>query len=298
MWAGKAAAGAVIPFIMEVLLYKYGAGKTLRAWAVALVVLTAPLLFYLKPRIPISPAHTRRPLCWTFLKKPGFWLLQIGNIIQALGYLLPATYLASYAKDVGIQSPIKGAMLIAVVSLANVPGSMFSGFLGDHYPAATVILISSIGSSMAVLLLWGLAAQMALLVPFAALYGFFGGGFSSSYSAIAKEMKRADEGVEDGVVMGCLLGARGVGFMVGGPMSAALLNGRSNLKSSGFDGKYGLIIVFTGATALFGSCGLMWTTLKAVCGSSVVRSSVVCTEAPVICMGNTPIRRPIHYNAL
>jgi len=168
MWAGKAAAGAVIPFVMSGLLDKYGAQGALRAWAVALVVLTAPLLFYLKPRIPISTAHTQRPLSWSFLKKPGFWMLQIGNIIQALGYLLPPTYLASYANELRFPS-IFGALLIAVVSLANVPGSMFSGFLGDHYPAASVILISSIGSSMAVLFLWGVTAQKALLVLFAAL---------------------------------------------------------------------------------------------------------------------------------
>ncbi len=289
MWAGKAAAGAVIPFIMQGLLDKYQSENTLRAWAVALVVLTAPLLYYLKPRIPISPDNTRRPLSWTFLRKPAFWMLQTGNIIQGLGYLLPPTYLASYAKDIGIQSQIKGAMLIAVVSLANVPGSMFSGFLGDRYPAVTVILISSIGSSMAVLLLWGLTAQLALLVLFAALYGFFAGGFSSAYSAIAKEMKRADEGVEDGVVMGLLLGARGIGFMVGGPMSAALLKSGQQDMTFGFASQYGRIIIFTGVTALFGSCGWMWTTLKATCDSS---------EPPVICLGHSQIRRPIPYNAL
>jgi MFS family permease len=287
MWAGKAAAGAVIPFVMSGLLDKYGAQGALRAWAVALVVLTAPLLFYLKPRIPISTAHTQRPLSWSFLKKPGFWMLQIGNIIQALGYLLPPTYLASYANELRFPS-IFGALLIAVVSLANVPGSMFSGFLGDHYPAASVILISSIGSSMAVLFLWGVTAQKALLVLFAALYGFFAGGFSSAYSAIVKEMKRADEGVENGVVMGLLLGGRGVGFMAAGPMSAALLQGGSKDPKFGFDTQYGRVIMFTGATALFGSCGWMWTTLKAACGSYVDG-----TKAPVIRMGSTQIQRPI-----
>jgi MFS family permease len=287
MWAGKAAAGVVIPFVMSGLLDKYEAKKTLQGWAVILVVLTAPLLFYLKPRIPISTAHTQRPLSWSFLKKSGFWMLQIGNIIQASGYLLPPTYLASYANDLKLPS-IFGAVLIAVVSLANVPGSMFSGFLGDHYPAATVILISSIGSSMAVFLLWGLAAQKALLVLFAALYGFFGGGFSSAYSAIVKEMKRADEGVENGVVMGLLLGGRGVGFMAAGPMSAALLQGGSQDPKFGFDSKYGRVIIFTGATALFGSFGWMLTTLKAACGSYVEES-----KAPVICLGSIPIQRPI-----
>jgi MFS family permease len=266
MWAGKAAAGVVVPFIMSALLDRYGPRTTLQAWAVSLVVLTAPLLFYLKPRVPLSTSHIQRPLSWVFLRKPGFWMLQIGNIIQAFGYLLPSTYLASYANDLGLPS-ISGAVLLAVVSLANVPGSLFSGFLGDRYPPTTVIFICSIGSTVAVLLFWGLAAQMALLVIFAVVYGFFAGGFSTTYSGILKEMKRADEGIETGLVMGLLLGGRGVGFMAAGPVSAALLQGGSKIIEHakwGYSTQYGPVIVCTGATALFGSWGWMWKMLKAV----------------------------------
>jgi MFS family permease len=265
MWAGKAAAGVVVPFIVSALLDKYGPRTTLQAWAVSLVVLTAPLLFYLKPRIPLSSSHTQRPISWSFLRKSGFWMLEIGNVVQAFGYLLPTTYLASYANDLGLPS-ISGAVLIAVVSLANVPGSLFSGYLGDRLQPTTVILISSIGSTVAVLLFWGLAAQMALLVIFAAAYGFFAGGFSSTYSGILKEMKRADEGVEAGLVMGLLLGGRGVGFMAAGPVSAALLKGGERMIEHakwGYDTQYGPVIICTGATALFGSWGWMWKMLKA-----------------------------------
>ena len=185
---------------MSALLDKYGPRATLQVWAVSLVVLTAPLLFYLKPRIPLSSSHAQRPLSWSFLKRWGFWMLEVGNIIQALGYLLPYTYLASYANDLGLPS-ISGPVLIAVISLANVPGALFSGFLGDRVQPTTVILICSVGSTVAVLLFWGLAAQMALLVIFATVYGFFAGGFSSTYSGILTEMKRVDEGVETGLVM-------------------------------------------------------------------------------------------------
>ena len=265
MWAGKAAAGVFVPFILSALLDKYGPRTTLQAWAISLVVLTGPLLFYLKPRIPLSASHTQRPLSWIFLKRSAFWMLQIGNVVQAFGYLLPTTYLASYANDLGLPS-ISGAILIAVVALASVPGALFIGYLGDRLQPTTVILICSIGSTVAVLLFWGLAAQMALLVVFAAAYGFFAGGFSSTYSGILKEMKRVDEGVETGLVMGLLLGGRGLGFTAAGPVSAALLQGGPKIIDHakwGYSTQYGPLIICTGATALFGSWGWMWKILKA-----------------------------------
>lgn len=92
-------------------------------------------------------------------------------------------------------------------------------------------------------------------------YGFFSGGFSSTYPGIVKEMNRVDEGVDTGLVMGLLLGGRGVGFVVGGPVSAALLNtGWQVIEKArwGYSTEYGPVILCTGASALFGSWGWMW----------------------------------------
>jgi hypothetical protein len=111
-----------------------------RIWAISLVIITSPLLFTLKPRIPLSAATTRRPLDWRFLKITFFWMLQLGSICQALGYLLPTTYLASYAHDLGLPS-LTGAVLIAVCSLASVLGSFVTGFVNDKLTPTTVIFV-------------------------------------------------------------------------------------------------------------------------------------------------------------
>jgi nitrate/nitrite transporter NarK len=47
MWAGKSVTGVILPFAMQSLLTSYGSRTTLRIWAIALFVLTAPLLFFL-----------------------------------------------------------------------------------------------------------------------------------------------------------------------------------------------------------------------------------------------------------
>lgn len=80
-------------------------------------------------------------------------------------------------------------------------------------------------------------------------------------------MKRRDEGVDTGLVMGMLLGARGVGFVIGGPVSAALLDiGKqvSGNAGSGYSTQYGAVIIYTGITAVFGGWGWMWKTMRNV----------------------------------
>lgn len=264
IWAGKSVAGVIFPLLMSSLLPRFGPATTLRAWAISLLVLTAPLLFFLKPRIPLSASTTQRSLSWRFLRNSSFWMLQAGNVIQSCGYLLPTTYLASYAHALGLPS-LTGAVLIAVFSLASVPGGLTIGMLSDRLRPTTVILISSLGSTIAVFLFWGLSTHLALLIVFSILYGFFAGGFSSTYPGILKEMGETDERVDTGLVMGLLLGGRGVGFVVGGPVSAALLKMGGSVIGGGkwgYDTQYGPVILCTGATALFGGWGWMWKVLR------------------------------------
>ena len=264
LWAGKALAGCIFPFLMSSLLLRFGACTTLRIWAISLVIITSPLLVTLKPRIPHSTATARRPLDWRFLKITSFWMLQVGNICQALGYLLPTTYLTSYAHDLGLPR-LTGAILIAVCSLGSVLGSLVTGFLNDRLTPTTVILLSSLGSTLAVLIFWGLSSGIALLSVFAIFYGFFAGGFSSTYPGILHEMRKEDRNVDTGLVMGLLLGGRGIGFLMSGPVSGGLMKSALGEGGTlGYDTQYGPIIVATGVTALFGSWGWMWKMLGAV----------------------------------
>lgn len=262
IWAGKSAGGVVCPFIMSVLLSRFGPRTTLLAWSIALFMITSPLLFFLKPRVPLSRSSTSRSLYWGFLKHPTFWMMQIGNVIQSLGYLLPSTYLSSYAHTLGLPS-ITGAVLLAVFSLASVPGGVVIGSLCDRLKPTTVILISSLGSTFAVFLFWGLSSSLALLMVFSITYGFFAGGFSSTYSGVLHEMRREDGSVHTGLVMGLLLGGRGVGFVVGGPVSGGLLKETfGGLGNMGYRTEYGPVIIATGVTAVFGGWGWMWKTYR------------------------------------
>ena len=92
--AGGGVAGTVVPLLMQWILHTWGFRTALRTWAVVSSVLTILAISQVKPRIPIRHAE-RRPqrVTFGFLRSSAFWILQFGNIIQSLGYFMPALYL-------------------------------------------------------------------------------------------------------------------------------------------------------------------------------------------------------------
>lgn len=94
--AGGGAAGVAIPLVMEWVLNRWGYQTALRAWAVAVFVLTAPTLYFNKGRLPVRRGMDSGPqrIELRFLKTRAFWILQLANIVQGLGYFLPSTYLS------------------------------------------------------------------------------------------------------------------------------------------------------------------------------------------------------------
>ncbi|KAI1383877.1 MFS general substrate transporter [Hypoxylon trugodes] len=284
MWSGKSVSGAGMPFLANALLSRYGGRTTLRIFCVASAILTIPPLLLMRERpatrSPVSTATASEDgdareidggrevrdgrLSFAFARHTTFWILQCGNVFQSLGYLMPSTYIASYAAALGFPSATR-PILLALISLASVFGSLMIGLLSDAgLRANTVILVSSLGSALPVFLLWGLgggAHQVAILIVFTILYGFFAGGFSSTWPGILREMKRRDRAVDTGLIFGMLLGGRGIGFVVSGPVGGALLQA-NRFKAEDFTGfatQYGPMIVYTGLTTTLGAWSWFWT---------------------------------------
>lgn len=229
---------------------------------------------FMKPRIPISPSASARRLDLSFLKQATFWMLQTGNIIQSFGYFLPTTFLPSYStRTVGL-SQNTGTMLVSLFNATSVFGGIALGALCDRFSVTNIMLLSSVGSALSVLLFWGMASSsdsdssqtaIALLTIFSITYGFFAGGFSSTWSGVITQIKRdSSPSLDTGLVFGLLAGGRGIGNVISGPLSTVLLQSGSLGDSSGLSGntgyetQYGTLILFTGITAFFGAWSWMW----------------------------------------
>ena len=146
----------------------------------------------------------------------------------------------------------------------------------DRLQVYTCILVSTLGSTLSVFLLWGFSYRFPTLLVFSSVYGLFAGCWSSTYpgvvSAVKSEFRLRRERSEssegnglagsaqrvkdvDGMMVLAMMGVgRGIGNLVSGPVSEALV------KAGGlgaYGAGYGNLVVFTGVSAFCGGVGVL-----------------------------------------
>ena len=262
MWAGTGVAGVVLPLILQYLLHAYGFRTTLRVWSITLLILTGPLLFFVKPRIPLSQSprqhRSARTFDFSFLTLRTFLILQFCNILEGLGYFMPSIYLPTYAQQYLEAGSLPSAFTLITINVASVFGCVLMGHLIDRFHVTTCILISTIGATLGTFLLWGFSTSLPLLYIFCITYGLFAGSFSSTWTGVIKDVQKKTDSADAGLVFGILAAGRGIGNVVSGPLSEALTGGKPWEGEAGFayGSGYGPLIAFTGITAACG--GLSW----------------------------------------
>ncbi|KAI0628738.1 major facilitator superfamily domain-containing protein [Trametes polyzona] len=245
--ASSGATGAVMPFIIQALLDRYGHRTTLRASAVAMFVLTAPLLPLFHGRLPVSEQTRLARTEWSFLKRPLFWVYAAATLIQGLGFFFPTVFLPSYATSVGI-SPILGALLLALMSIAQVLGQFAFGYLSDKNLSVSLLAgAACVAAAASSLTLWGLGRSMGLLVVFSLLYGFFAFGFGTMRVAMGRAVSEDPSAVFATYAIFVFL--QGVGNVLVSPISAALTSSRGVMHDRYGAGKYEGMVFLTGATS-------------------------------------------------
>ncbi|KAF7561868.1 hypothetical protein G7046_g2247 [Stylonectria norvegica] len=271
MWSGTGLAGFVLPLLLQFLLGRYGFRTTLRIWAVALFILIVPLVYFIKPRLPYGTAAPASPFKLGFVRSPTFLLHQFANVVQALGFFLPGIYLPSYARSVLGAGAFPAALTILLVNVASVFGCVAMGTLIDRLHVTTCIMISTVGTTIGTFLLWGFATNLPVLYIYCIIYGFFAGSYTSAWPGIMRQVT-AMPGPHDDVrgpggssfdpvmVFGLLAAGRGVGNVISGPLSEALIKGMpwQGHAAGGYGSGYGTLIAFTGTTALVGGASFLW----------------------------------------
>jgi hypothetical protein len=269
--------GLVFPFLLNYLLTTLGHANTLRIWSAILLTLCTPLIYFVKPRFrrPKSSSSssqiTKSPISYAFLTTRTHLFLQAANILESLGFFLPSIYLPSYTASLSPPLPsYTGTLLLALLNLFSVFGAIFLGYLSDRFHIVNVILLSTLGSTLSVFLLWGFASNLGILVGFVIMYGFFAGGFSALWTGMYKEVRKTgDAKAGMGQLMGIFAAGRGIGAVCSGPVSEVLLGvmkgkGFGGGEGYGYGGKFGVLIVFTGVSTFCGVVALGVKTKKSV----------------------------------
>lgn len=258
VWAGGAASGVAIPLVMDWVLSHWGFRTALRTWAVVSVVVTTPALVFMRGRLPDQHADMGpQRLEMRFVLSPAFWVLQAGNIVQGLGYFMPGLYLPSFATAQGWSS-LSGTLALSLSNGAQVLGATFTGWLVDRYHVTTALNVCTAGTVVAVFLFWSFAVYQPVMYVFAILYGFFAGGFSSTWSGCANPVRRGGyPAVESGMVIALFAAGKGLGAVISGPLSGALVKSDVWKSHAGYayGSGYGYLIIFSGVTAAFQTVG-------------------------------------------
>ncbi|KAH0341869.1 MFS general substrate transporter, partial [Aureobasidium melanogenum] len=256
--AASGFSGCFMPFVLQALLDKYGFRITLRAVAIALTVLTGPLIPLFRGRLPVSRSTASRKIDWTFLRMPSFWMYSVANILQGFGYFFPGLYLPSYASSLSL-NPHTGAMLLAVMSICQVCGQFTFGILSDKKVSVnTLALLSTAAAAISVLGIWKVASSLPVLIVFGILYGFFAAGFTAIWARITSSVTN-DVGTAP-VIYGLLNFQKGLGNVLTGPIGAALI-GRNATTASGI---FRWVILFTGICMAGSSCATLLQRLKSI----------------------------------
>lgn len=209
----------------------------------------------MKPRIPARGPRRLRPVDLSFIKKGTFWMYQSPSVIQSIIAPLPNLWLPSFATSMGM-SPSVGALAVALSNLASCCGYLLQGRLVDRYHVSRAILVSSIGSTIAVFGVWGCSTHKATLYIFAILFGLFGSGYPGHWTGCASDMRRTSPTLNTGLVISLLCAGKGVGTILAGPVSEKLLSMKPWQDTGlAYGSSYGSIIVLTGVCAFLGGAG-------------------------------------------
>ncbi|KAK3293723.1 major facilitator superfamily domain-containing protein [Chaetomium fimeti] len=257
MLGGTGLGGTIVPIVTERLLQTFDFRTTLRVLAVAVVVLPSSFVYYMKPRVEPDPRISlRSQVGMRFMKTGAFVALQLANTVQGLGFFLPTLYLPMYARSIGASQSV-GALTVVVYNIVSVVGCVLMGFIIDRWHVTTCCLACAVGSSISIFLLWGFSGSVAPLFVFCVTYGIFAGAWVSAWSGMVKVVQRSEPTADTSTVLAWLSAGRGIGNVISGPLSEALLR-VDHWKGTlpyGYGSGYGILIVFTGITAaLSGSC--------------------------------------------
>ncbi|EJP67865.1 hypothetical protein MY4038_008436 [Beauveria bassiana] len=268
MWAGTGLSGSVLPFVLQYLLGEYGYQYTLRVSAVALVVITLPVVYFVKPRLPLSQSGAQgNPFNFRFTLSQTFMLHQIANIFQALGFFLPSIFLPTYARSVLGAGKFVSASTILLLNLTSTVGCPTMGWLSDNYHVTRCLFIATVGASLATFLLWGFTTTVPSLLIYCAFYGLFAGSYTSAWTGLMQQITTDDtiseryscEDTDPVMVLSVLAAGRGIGSVLSGPLSQALVGDYWRVKTYGAYGTvYGPLVIFTGFTAALSGIVLFW----------------------------------------
>lgn len=253
--------GVAWGFLASAMLNKYGLKTTFLTMAAIAFVIPGLCLFFIRKRPPpsmplvgtedniiltpaVQPDATLNlhPPC-RYYERPTFYLFLTANLLQAFAFYLPFIYLPSYTTLMGY-STSKGAVVLAIANLAQIFGEITFGRLSDKVNVHMLATVSATVACGSTFILWSLANSLAYVIAFA----FFFGAFASGFIALWPRMGTMFAEQDANMIYSFLSCGRGLGVIVSGPISSAILKvGSSHGNTASPVQTFKALILFVGS---------------------------------------------------
>ncbi|CAK7203123.1 hypothetical protein SEUCBS139899_005852 [Sporothrix eucalyptigena] len=224
--AGGASLGGVIfPIVVARLVTRIGFGWTMRVCAFLilglLIVANLTITCRLKPvKKPFSAQEFLAPL-----RERPFALLAAGSFVGYIGLFVPISYVVVQATAAGMSSTLAG-YLVPILNGASLFGRTIPGHVADKVGRFNTMIVMSLFSIICIFALWIPAKTNAVIIVFAALYGFGSGAFISIMPTLVAEI--TTDMSKLGVRNGTMFAIISVGSLIGSPIGGALLKATHN----------------------------------------------------------------------
>ncbi len=142
-------------------------------WLAAIVVCVLPLTFALRGRTEATSGEADLPFMQAIARAWGFGsyrLLVIGFFVCGFHLAFISVHLPAYLVQCGL-SPSVGSWSLAIIGLANIAGSLLSGYLGSRAPKQLLLASIYFGRAVAFALFMLLPVTPASAYIFSAAIG-------------------------------------------------------------------------------------------------------------------------------
>jgi MFS family permease len=253
LFAAAGASGTGLPFLINVLLERFGYRWTLRGYAIGIIILLTPTFPFCHGRPLNKGLHdTSRKPNWEILKNPSLIVFSLANLFQGLAYYIPSLYLPSYASTLNL-STTQVVFIIALLNASQVIAQVLLGHISDTTSVFLLAPISTLGAAAVTLGLWYFGHTAGTVLAYSVLFGLFTGGFTSLWARFNMSLS-SDKATQE-FAYGLLATQRGLGIVLAGPISTALFRMGSDVALPATRHMYGPLTLFVFACTIMASFG-------------------------------------------
>jgi MFS family permease len=235
----KLAGGVIFPIVFRHLEVRLGFGWATRVIAFIALGTLAISVVLMKPRI--HPAKKRSLLEPAAFKEPAYALFSISLFFVFIGLYIPFFYVPTYAQRELKTSDDLSFYLLAILNAASVFGRIIPNIIADYLGALNVLLPFTFCASI-LAFAWMAIHNVAGIVVFAILYGFFSGSVVSlpptALAALSPDLSRV------GTRMGMCFSFAGFGLLLGSPIAGAILKTKGGFAGAEAFGAAAVMIGF------------------------------------------------------